>query len=137
MGTDRRKATADQPPFGHHLPSCIELRGSKRLTSLTFACGYTLVAEGVETTNLGRLQHGNRVYNQLRPVQGRYVPVCLGLIDLVLPYYCDGRVSEHFLLLSWAGRPLSWCTDPFDRMHAIHAVTKAYPSSPSSITESS
>lgn len=32
--------------------------------------------------------------------------MCLGLTDLVLPYYYDGGVFEHFLLLSWAGRPL-------------------------------
>jgi len=31
--------------------------------------------------------------------------VCLGLIHLGRPHYCDGGIFKHFLLLSWAGRP--------------------------------
>lgn len=52
--------------------------------------------------------------------------MCLGLIDLALPYYCDGGVFEHFLLLSWAGRPLPKCIDQLDKTVAVDAVTKAY-----------
>ncbi|KAH8743688.1 hypothetical protein F5883DRAFT_380762, partial [Diaporthe sp. PMI_573] len=40
------------------------------------------------------------------------------------PYYYDGAVFEHFLLLSWAGRPLSKCTDQLDKRLAIEAITK-------------
>ncbi|KAI0400705.1 hypothetical protein F4802DRAFT_609898 [Xylaria palmicola] len=68
--------------------------------------GYTLVAKGVEHAHLRRLQHEKKVYDQLRTIQGKYVPVCLGNVDLVLPYYYNGGVFEHFLFLGWAGRPL-------------------------------
>ncbi|KAK4654407.1 hypothetical protein QC762_0065280 [Podospora pseudocomata] len=88
--------------------------------------GYTLVAKGVESANRGRLQNEENIYNQLSVIQGRHVPVCLGLIDLVLPYYCDGRVSEHFLLLSWAGQPLSKCVDRVDKVVAVDAIAIAY-----------
>ncbi|KAK4643163.1 hypothetical protein QC761_0064990 [Podospora bellae-mahoneyi] len=88
--------------------------------------GYTLVAKGVESANRGRLQNEENIYNQLSVIQGRHVPVCLGLIDLVLPYYCDGRVSEHFLLLSWAGQPLSKCVDRVDKVAAVNAIAIAY-----------
>jgi hypothetical protein len=58
--------------------------------------------------------------------QGNNIPVCLGLIALVLPYYFDGREFEHFLLLSWAGRPLSRCIDEINKTFAIDLTTKAY-----------
>ncbi|KAH8759304.1 hypothetical protein F5883DRAFT_426690, partial [Diaporthe sp. PMI_573] len=90
------------------------------------AYGYTLVAKGVEAVDLARLQHENKVYDQLYAIQGKYVPVCLGLTDLDLPYYCDGGVFEHFLLLSWAGRSLSKSIDQIDKTLAIDAITAAY-----------
>ena len=90
------------------------------------AHGYTLVAKGVETGHLGRLSHEKDVYDQLQHLQGNHVPVCLGLIRLVLPYYCDGGEFEHFLLLSWAGQPLSRCIDGLDKTRAVDLATKAY-----------
>ncbi|RYP01932.1 hypothetical protein DL764_006027 [Monosporascus ibericus] len=88
--------------------------------------GYTLVAKGMEGLDLGRLQHENRVYDRLRTIQGKHVPVCLGMIDLVLPYYYDSGVFEHFLFLSWAGRPLFDCTDQISKPDILHTVTTAY-----------
>jgi len=52
--------------------------------------------------------------------------VCLGLIDLVFPHYYDGGVFEHFLLLSWAGRPLSKCINQIDKILATDAITGAF-----------
>jgi hypothetical protein len=92
------------------------------------AHGYTLIAKGVEAKDLGRLQHEKKVYDQLSTIQGKHVPVCLGLINLDLPYYYDGGVFEHFLLLSWAGRPLRKCIHEMDKTLVIDAVTKAYTS---------
>ena len=43
------------------------------------------------------------VYKRLRSIQGMYVPVCLGAIDLVLPYYHNGSKIVHMLFLSWGG----------------------------------
>uniref|UniRef100_L2G987 Serine threonine protein kinase n=1 Tax=Colletotrichum fructicola (strain Nara gc5) TaxID=1213859 RepID=L2G987_COLFN len=68
--------------------------------------GYTLVAKGVETLDLARLCHENEVYDRLHPIQGKYVPVCLGRADLALPLYYDSGVYKHVLFLSWAGVPL-------------------------------
>ncbi|KAH0441700.1 serine threonine protein kinase [Colletotrichum camelliae] len=68
--------------------------------------GYTLVAKGVETLDLARLCHENDVYDRLNPIQGKYVPVCLGRVDLALPLYYDSGVYKHVLFLSWAGVPL-------------------------------
>ncbi|KAJ9226129.1 hypothetical protein DTO027B5_5813 [Paecilomyces variotii] len=89
------------------------------------AFGYTLVAKGVETDHVARLRHEEKVYDQLRIIQGKYVPVCLGMIDLVLPYYFDGGVFEHFLLLSWAGRPLPWCVGDV-KTPVIPGITTGY-----------
>ncbi|KAK4119690.1 hypothetical protein N657DRAFT_666476 [Parathielavia appendiculata] len=80
------------------------------------AYGYTLVAKGVETGHLGRLSYEKNIYDQLHHMQGNHVPVCLGLIDLF----------EHFLLLSWAGQPLSKCIDGINKTVAIDLATKAY-----------
>lgn len=68
--------------------------------------GYTLVAKGVEHNYIARLRHETEVYGRLWPIQGKHVPVCLGTVDLILPYYHDGGVFEHWMILSWAGQPL-------------------------------
>jgi hypothetical protein len=68
--------------------------------------GYTLVAKGVEPMDAHSLRHEEKMYEHLRDLQGSYIPVCLGLIDLIKPYYYDCGVYEHFMLLSYAGRPV-------------------------------
>ena len=92
------------------------------------AYGYTLVAKGVERPDLKRLQHEKKIYDQLRSIQGKHVPVCLGLTDLVLPYYYDGRVFKHLLLLSWAGRPLLERVGEINEAPLIAAVARAFTS---------
>ena len=92
------------------------------------AYGYTLVAKGVERPDLKRLQHEKKIYDQLRSIQGKYVPVCLGLTDLVLPYYYDGRVFEYLLLLSWTGRPLLERVGEISEAPVIAAVARAFTS---------
>ncbi|KAK4442173.1 putative spok spore killer [Podospora aff. communis PSN243] len=89
-------------------------------------CGYTLVAKGVEEVNVTHLQHEKAVYDQLRTLQGKHIPVCLGLIDLVLPHYHDGRVLKHFLLLSWAGQTLSKCIGQINKKFATFATMTAF-----------
>ncbi|KAG5294561.1 hypothetical protein I7I48_11114 [Histoplasma ohiense] len=71
--------------------------------------GYTLFAKGVERSNSHKLEHENEVYHRLHDIQGNYVPVCLGIVvlDPKYPYYYDGGVYTHMLLLSWAGKPIS------------------------------
>ncbi|GAP83494.1 putative serine threonine protein kinase [Rosellinia necatrix] len=88
--------------------------------------GYTLVAKGVEHAHLGRLQHEKKVYDRLRTIQGRYIPVCLGNVDLVLPYYYNGGVYEHFLFLGWAGRPLFDLPSEADKAAIVDTVSAGF-----------
>lgn len=90
------------------------------------AYGYTLVAKGVETAVYPLLQHENQIYDRARDIQGKHTPVCLGIIDLVLPYYYDSGVFKHFLLLSWAGQSLNRCIEQVDKTLAIETITKAF-----------
>ena len=53
-------------------------------------------------------------------------PVCLGSINLVLPYYYDGGVYMHFMFLSWAGRPLFECVDKVNLAGVVDQVTTIY-----------
>ena len=68
--------------------------------------GYTLVAKGMEKADCQYLVHESEVYYHLRSLQGSYIPVSLGIVDLQLPYYHDGGVYVSMLFLGWAGRPL-------------------------------
>ncbi|KAF2453121.1 hypothetical protein BDY21DRAFT_357348 [Lineolata rhizophorae] len=88
--------------------------------------GYVLVAKGMERFYLGRLRHENELYDRLRALQGKHVPVCLGRVDLILPYYYDGGVFEHFMFLSWAGRPVFKCINQLSQPGVVDAVTTAF-----------
>ncbi|KAK2052519.1 hypothetical protein LY76DRAFT_630015 [Colletotrichum caudatum] len=88
--------------------------------------GYTLVAKCVESLHLARLQHENEVYDRLRSIQGKHVPVCLGRVDPVLPFYYDSGIYKHFLFLSWAGRPLFDSANQAIRTDVVDMVAKAY-----------
>ncbi|EXK75616.1 hypothetical protein FOQG_19617 [Fusarium oxysporum f. sp. raphani 54005] len=52
------------------------------------------------------LRHENKMYDHVWSLQGTVVPVCLGIVDLIKPYYFDSGVYVHFLLLSYGGRPV-------------------------------
>lgn len=58
--------------------------------------GYTLVAKGVEVIDARYLQHENKMYGHVWPLQGTFVPVCLGTVDLLKPYHFDNGVYAHF-----------------------------------------
>ncbi|KAI0436096.1 hypothetical protein F4803DRAFT_543417 [Xylaria telfairii] len=88
--------------------------------------GYTVVAKGVEEHHVSRLQHEHQVYDRLRSIQGEHVPVCLGRVDLVLPYYYDGGVFTRFLFLGWAGRPLFDMARGTAEDTLIDATSKAF-----------
>ncbi|CAM1508767.1 Fc.00g056150.m01.CDS01 [Cosmosporella sp. VM-42] len=68
--------------------------------------GYTLVAKGVEAIDVEHLCHENEIYDHLQALQGSFIPVCLGIVDLIVPYYYDSGVYEHFMFLSYGGRPV-------------------------------
>ncbi|KAL7919515.1 hypothetical protein ACQKWADRAFT_322919 [Trichoderma austrokoningii] len=74
--------------------------------------GYTLVAKGVDASRIRRLRHEKGLYDRLATLQGKSVPVCLGISDLDLPWYFDGAILEHFMFLGWAGQPIQRCITP-------------------------
>ncbi|KAF2785586.1 hypothetical protein K505DRAFT_261759 [Melanomma pulvis-pyrius CBS 109.77] len=70
--------------------------------------GYTVVAKCTPAYFLHRLQHEESTYKRLLPIQGTYVPVCLGSIELTTPYMYEGITElTHMLFLSFGGDPIS------------------------------
>jgi hypothetical protein len=66
--------------------------------------GYTFVAKGTVTAFEAKWKHEGLVYEHLDKVQGELIPVYLGNISLVRPFFLDVRVRiVHMLLMSWAG----------------------------------
>lgn len=80
----------------------------------------------MEGLDLARLQHENEIYDRLLAIQGEYVPVCLGNIDLLLPYYYDSGVYKHFLFLSWAGRPIFEYKNQINSLDMPDAVSRIF-----------
>lgn len=68
--------------------------------------GYTLLAKGMEEDDRDHLVQECRVYQHVRSIQGIHVPVCMGMVDLKLPYYYDSGIYVTILLLSWGGRSI-------------------------------
>ena len=70
--------------------------------------GYTFVAKDTVPEFVEDLEHETAVYHRLQLVQGVYVPVFLGAVDLRdlgRVYYYDLRVRVVYMMfLSWAGR---------------------------------
>jgi hypothetical protein len=69
----------------------------------------------MEDKNRAFVEHEGEVYNHLQPIQGRYIPVCLGNLALALPWYHDDRSFCHLLLLSWGGDTLRDCVRDMTR----------------------
>ncbi|KAG8422552.1 hypothetical protein J3459_010291 [Metarhizium acridum] len=89
------------------------------------AYGYTFVAKGMEKFNRNLLARESQIYCRLHPIQGNYVPVCLGIIDLIRPYHYDGGVYTNFLFLSWAGQSLAQCINPANKSSLVNKVATA------------
>ncbi|KAK0707831.1 hypothetical protein B0H67DRAFT_647972 [Lasiosphaeris hirsuta] len=72
--------------------------------------GYTFAAKGTTSSSVRFIEHEARVYEQLQPIRGLYVPVSLGTIDLEelgrRYFYAADVHIIYFPLLSWAGRDL-------------------------------
>lgn len=70
--------------------------------------GYTVPAKCTVSEFREHLRHEAAVYDSLRPIQGIYVPLHLGTINLTHPYSYDGiAYLEHMMLLSPGGLPLN------------------------------
>lgn len=100
LATDRGSAANCCPLFVHGS------RGALLKVHLNVG-GYTLVAKAMVHHDRTRLKHEAAVYDRLQRLQGRYVPVCCGTVELQMPYHYDGVELKHILLLSWAGTSLA------------------------------
>ncbi|KAF2241858.1 hypothetical protein BU26DRAFT_524985 [Trematosphaeria pertusa] len=69
--------------------------------------GYTFAAKCSPYWFAKDLEYEASVYQCLRPIQGRYIPVCLGHLELPQPYYSEIPTLTHALLLSYGGTPTS------------------------------
>ncbi|KAG6244749.1 hypothetical protein E4U24_004821 [Claviceps purpurea] len=81
--------------------------------------GYTLVAKAFDRYDGDLACYEEHMYSLLRDLQGYYIPVCPGQVVLRRAMYCahyEWSRSEHFLLLSYAGRPV---------LHALSKVEEA------------
>ena len=67
------------------------------------AYGYMLVAKATIDVYIPYLMHEGRIYDRLESLQGTLIPVYLGNIDLVTPWYDLGVRLTHMLLMSYAG----------------------------------
>ena len=96
---------------------------------------YTVAGKGTVMAYIKALRHEAEVYRHLVALQGIYIPVCLGSIDLDSPIYYDTGVRiMHLMLLSWAGKRLhdsetapgidrqTWTTDLVCAVNAVHSA---------------
>lgn len=65
--------------------------------------GYTLVGKATPEVFVPNLKHEGRMYDLLRSVQGKTIPVYLGNIDLIIPWRELHIKLVHMLLMSWGG----------------------------------
>lgn len=77
-------------------------RGAMFKVTLT-SHGYTVIAKGVQIHDVPYLKHEAELYRHLSPIQGIHIPVCLGDINLILPYYHMTGQFVRFLFQSYAG----------------------------------
>ncbi|KAJ6436762.1 hypothetical protein O9K51_10728 [Purpureocillium lavendulum] len=70
--------------------------------------GYTFVGKGTLSCYLRRLEHESRVYARLNRLQGKVVPVHLGMVQLAQGYVLPGGARVmHMMLMSWGGEEMS------------------------------
>ncbi|KAK1654920.1 hypothetical protein BDP81DRAFT_416810, partial [Colletotrichum phormii] len=90
--------------------------------------GYTFISKGTVQAFINDLEHEAAVYERLRPLQGTYLPVFLGAIDLRplnRTYYYDHRVYVvHMTFLSWGGHDLSTIEGSLGAIHCQGVVHK-------------
>jgi serine/threonine protein kinase len=70
--------------------------------------GYTFVGKGVPIDFIECAKREEMIYFHLRAIQGQFVPVVFGGLDLRQPFSYDGIVMMvHLTLMSYAGRNLA------------------------------
>ncbi|KAL7818635.1 hypothetical protein V8C44DRAFT_318523 [Trichoderma aethiopicum] len=88
--------------------------------------GYTFVVKAVVEENVSRLLREGDMYTRLKDLQGGCIPVYLGILQLNLPFQHKAKQYTHFMLLSWAGRPVkSYWGSPCNRGF-VRSTQRAY-----------
>ncbi|KAG6113019.1 hypothetical protein E4U13_004045 [Claviceps humidiphila] len=90
------------------------------------AYGYTFVSKGTVAGHIQHLEHEARVYERLKAIQGRYVPVFLGTIDLRTIdkdywIYFETYVV-HMMFVSWGGILFHVLKAGMDQLETLHDV---------------
>ncbi|KAI4134372.1 MAG: hypothetical protein LQ341_006032 [Variospora aurantia] len=87
----------------------LHLQGARSMVFyITLATyGYTFIGKGTIDVFIPDLMHEASMYRRLRTLQGRSIPVHLGNIDLVYPWYEFDVTVIHMLLISYGGRSLT------------------------------
>ncbi|KAG6089219.1 hypothetical protein E4U31_008211, partial [Claviceps sp. LM219 group G6] len=93
---------------------------------ILLAYGYTFVSKGTVSGHIQHLEHEARVYERLKPIQGRYVPVFLGTIDLrtmdkAYWIYFETYVV-HMMFFSWGGILYHVLKAGMDQLETLHDV---------------
>ncbi|KAK1768945.1 hypothetical protein QBC33DRAFT_557705 [Phialemonium atrogriseum] len=89
--------------------------------------GYTLAAKCTPPDFVAHLTHEAAVYGRLRPIQGIHVPVHLGNINLVQPYYYEGIAElTHVMFLSFGGNPIHEHINAANRTQLIEQVESCF-----------
>jgi len=89
--------------------------------------GYTVIAKGTSRSLQHRLRHEADVYKQLRPVQGQYCPVYLGIFPAGGELWYAGIVLvTHLMAMSYEGQSLlrHQCPEGFidQALRGFHAI---------------
>ena len=87
--------------------------------------GYTVIAKGVQIHNVPHIKNEAKIYRHLRSLQGIHIPVCLGAINLILPYYHKGGVFVRFLFQSYAGMPVRHTINEKNKDDILSKLTHA------------
>jgi hypothetical protein len=87
--------------------------------------GYTVIAKCTPNDFVEDLRNEAAIYEQLRTIQGQYVPIHLGNLDLDFkrPYYYEGIAKlVHVMFLSYGGTPISRHWRNLDKLSALRQV---------------
>ncbi|MCJ1463584.1 hypothetical protein MMC07_002192 [Pseudocyphellaria aurata] len=87
--------------------------------------GYTVAAKSTISTHVSHLLHESVVYDQLYEIQGVYVPVCLGNIDLPGILTNNGAQYVHMLFLSWGGERIELYAKHANLLKELDVVRQA------------
>ncbi|KAF2644398.1 hypothetical protein P280DRAFT_467026 [Massarina eburnea CBS 473.64] len=129
----------DQPTFLARLRQQLskDLDTNCKPASLPGACGvlfrvrlksygYTVAAKATPVDFVHRLKREATIYKHLRSIQGSYVPVFLGNVDLETPYYYEGIAKlVHMMFLSFGGKRISQHLTSENRSSVIKQINCA------------